>query len=585
MKNYGKIHLGKRENFDGASKPTWIIECEPHVALRLRRLFGRAERERGTIQLLNNEEVCRDLVWFLERYPMEASASDIEALRNHAESYNRRIESYERVLNGDISPRPFQMTLPARPYQAVATELWLRAGGLLVADELGLGKTVVAIAGLSDQRIRPALIVVPTHLQLQWKREIERFIPGVTVHILKKGTPYDVTNDGSNKHQGTLFGRFPDVLISTYHKLDGWADHLAPIISSIVFDEVQELRRTNTHKYHAAEHLAHSVDHRLGLSATPIFNYGGEMYNVMNVLRPDALGSREEFTNEWCAAHMYENKVVVRDPKTFGSYLRDQGLMIRRTRKEVGRDIPALTRVPFSVDADPTALKAIEEGVAELARIILEQGGNPLQKGQAARELDWRLRQATGIGKAPFISEFVKMLLDSEEKIVLFGWHRTVYDIWLSRLKEFNPVLYTGSETPQQKDRAVQKFTKGNSRVMIVSLRSGSGLDGLQYVCKTGVVGELDWSPGVHEQCDGRIARDGQEDPVFMYYGISDEGSDPVVADVLQIKTAQIDGIRRPNAELVEKLQVDPKHIEKLARHYLERTRATGCAAQPRPHH
>jgi hypothetical protein len=117
---------------------------------------------------------------------------------------------------------------------------------------------------------------------------------------------------------------------------------------------------------------------------------------------------------------------------------------------------------------------------------------------------------------------------------------------------------------------AKRAFVAGESKVLILSLRSGAGLDGLQHVCRTVVFGELDWSPGVHEQCVGRVARDGQSDPVAAYYLLADAGSDPIVSDVLGLKRQQADGIRDPNADLVETLQVDDDRIKKLAAAFLE---------------
>jgi hypothetical protein len=85
------------------------------------------------------------------------------------------------------------MALPPRDYQAVVGDLVLRSGALLCADEVGLGKTIEALTMLSDSRALPGLVATMPHLQKQWKDEIERFLPGLRVHILKKGTPYDLT--------------------------------------------------------------------------------------------------------------------------------------------------------------------------------------------------------------------------------------------------------------------------------------------------------------------------------------------------------------------------------------------------------
>jgi SNF2 family DNA or RNA helicase len=522
--------------------------------------------------------VSRDLLWFIGRYPMVLSRSDRLRLGKLARQFDERIQGFALLLGGEIEPRQFDLAIPLRQYQAVASEMWLRAGGLLVADELGLGKTAVAIAGMADPKLRPALVVVPTHLQYQWAAEIERFLPGVNVHVLKKSTPYDMTEPPRRRrrkadNQNELFNErlpFPDVIIGTYYKLSGWADTLAPIINSVVYDEVQDLRHPEAAKTQAARFLSASVDYRIGLSATPIYNYGDEFFEVMEALRPGALGARGEFENEWCRS--WGRKHLIQDTKAFGSFVRESGLMLQRTRTEVGRELPALSRVPHLVDTDTKALDAVEDSVAELCRVILAQGGNPLEKGRAGREIDWKLRQATGIAKAPHVAAFVRMLIEGGEKVVLFGWHREVYSIWLSKLKEFKPLLYTGSESPKQKNDAIELFIKSDQKMrplLIMSLRSGSGVDGLQKVCRTVVYGELDWSPAMHDQGIGRAFRDGQMDPVMAYFLYSNAGSDPVVMDVLQLKKTQADGIMDPDGDLVKRLTIDPLHIQKLAKHYL----------------
>jgi hypothetical protein len=189
---------------------------------------------------------------------------------------------------------------------------------------------------------------------------------------------------------------------------------------------------------------------------------------------------------------------------------------------------------------------------------------------KAAEEMSWVLRQATGLAKAPFVAEFVKMLVESGERVVLYGWHREVYAIWKEKLKDFKPAFYTGTESDVQKYESRRRFLDGETPILIMSLRSGAGLDGLQGKCRTVVFGELDWSPGVHEQCIGRVYRDGQEEPVIAYYLISDQGSDPVVSDVLDLKRQQITGIRDPNAALLEKSDIGSGNMKKLAESFLK---------------
>lgn len=434
--------------------------------------------------------------------------------------------------------------------------------------------TVTAIATLTEPDTRPALVVTLTSLPRQWQREIARFAPELRTTILKKGTPYELTpKRRAPAGQLSLLSpadeqpSLPDVIITNYHKLAGWSDVLAGKVRSIIFDEGHELRRCDSDKYKAAEKIARDCHYRVALTGTPVFNFGIEFFNIMEVLKPGALGTREEFIREWCGQASDQNKIPIKDTRAFGTYVRESGLMIRRTRADIARELPPLQRSVMHVETDEKALDKVSADVAELARIILEKESAWRERGEAARELDVKLRQATGIAKAPYVAEFVKMIVDSGEKAVVFAWHREVHSILSDKLKSCNPVFYTGEESAARKDENFRRFTSGDAQVLVMSLRAGAGLDGLQGHCRNVVFAELDWSPGVHAQCESRIHRDGQSDPVMVYYLVADEGADPIMLDVLGIKKEQVDGVRDPSAEILESAPVDA--VKQLAAGYL----------------
>ena len=546
----------------------WVIRAEPHVIVRIKRVFGKVEKTKpGEVRISATLETARDLEWFSQRYPLEIESR--EWLESQAAEHKRQSERVHAILAGRSNPRPFELALPPREYQKVAAEVALQVQGLLVADEVGLGKTVEGICILTDPATRPALVVTLTHLPRQWEAEIKRFAPSLTTHIVKKGTPYDLTvrqrRRTSTNQLELLPPSFPDVVIINYHKLSGWSDFLAKVpIKTILFDEVQELRHNGTQRYEAAKALADVCEYRVGFSATPIHNLGNEFHSVLDVLRPDSLGTRAEFLREWCVGE--SGKERIKDPRAFGTYVREQGLMIRRTRVEVGRELPPLTKVPHVIEADPKELDKVSDRTAELARLLLSS--NPQVKGdkwRAAEEMSWLVRQATGIAKAPFVAEFVKLLVESKERVLLYGWHHEFYRIVADRLAELNPAVFTGKESVVQKEEAKRRFLAGETPVLMMSLRAGAGLDGLQGSCRTVVFGELDWSPAVHEQAIGRVYRDGQKDPVCAYFLYAESGSDPVVMSALGIKREQLDGVRNPTGNLVEKLQSTEDHVKKLA--------------------
>lgn len=557
-RTYGKVCFQ-----DGGDLPQWRIEAEPQILIVLKNVFPRvAKGVRGEVTILDSDEVCRNIEWFLSRYDLEVPARERRILRERSRRHKDTILRMEEILGRKHRRRAVPLAIPARDYQTQAAELWVARKGLLIGDDLGLGKTVEALAAWAlEPKMLPAVVVcLAGRMPYQWEANIRKFLPQASSHVIEKVKPYELPK---------FMGKAPDILIITYHKLHAWANIIANYVRSVVFDEAQELRRTESAKYEAAKRLAERSRWRLGLSATPIMNYGGEIWNVMDVLAPGLLGTWEEFKREWCSG--WGRSWKLDDPDAFGSYAREQFLLLRRTRLEVGRELPPLTKIPQPVDSDRAPIDGVETAARELAKIIL--AGQDLEQGeamQAAGELDWKLRHATGVAKAPHVADFVRILIENGERVVIFAWHRTVYDILNERLSDYKPANYSGEESVPQKNESFRRFTEKETPIILISLRAGQGLDGFQHGARTVVFAELDWSYGIMEQCIGRVHRDGQKEPVTAYFMVSDKGSDPVVAEALGLKGDQLEGIRNPGRELFQRLQSETGRAESLARHFLK---------------
>jgi hypothetical protein len=548
-------------------KPAWQLKVEPAVAVRAKRIFARARATtRGTVNMLATDETAHDLSWMLLRWPLEpANERSAQALSEAAGRYERREARIGEVLAGTASRDAFTFE-PAktpRDYQRTAVDLLRTSTRLLLTDEVGLGKTFTGLLALAHEDALPAVVIPPTHLPSRWVTELQEAFPALTFEVAKSTKPSAAFERGDR----------PDVLIVPYSRLAGWAQHLRGWAQTVIFDEIQDLRRgTETVKGTAAASIAREARYALGLTATPIYNYGGEVWNLLDILSEGVLGSRDEFLREW-GSTSWSSHIKVGDPAALGSYLREQGLMLGRTRKDVGRELPQTIKVPQFIDADPKALDAVAGDAAAMARLILSDTATRQEKFRAAGDLDWKLREATGIAKAPFVAEFVRLLLESEEKVVLFGWHRAVYDVWNEMLAEYKPIMYTGTESSRQKDAAYDAFVHGDSRILIMSLRSGAGVDGMQLVSRTAVFGELDWSPQVHEQAIGRLRRDGMGDePPVAYFLNSTEGSDPALMEALQIKRNQAEPLVNPDGKLFANAVQDTTRARALAEQILART-------------
>jgi len=578
---YGTVEYVPREGI-GGGRAMFLVRCEPHVSMKLKQVFARVSPQMGTIKIAVTEDTARDLEWFLDRYPMQVAADAARVLAGEARAYDRRRERTREAMLGQVPKMPGRtLALPARSYQEQAAALAFASGALLLADDLGVGKTVAAIRMLAYDGALPAVVVTLTHLTRQWARELARFLPGLRVHIAKKGTPYDMRP----KVRGQHVGEGPEVVVINYHKAAGWSEHLAGWARSVVFDEAQELRRSGTAKYNGCRHMVEHANLVMGLSGTPIYGYGDEWFNVLDALKPGFLGTRDEFLREWCTlvkGQGEDAKYKITNPAAFGGYLYESGLMLRRRRRDVGQELPPCQKIWHEVDHDAAVLEQGEGDAAELARGILGlREVDPLAIRNMSAEFANRMRQATGLAKAPFVADFVRMLVESGEKVALFGWHRSVYDCWRERLKGIEVAWYTGEESPTQKEASFKAFRYGDAQVLVMSLRSGAGLDGLQQVCSVVVLGELDWSPQVMDQCIGRVDRDGQANKVVAYYLTAADGADPTMLEVAGIKRAQLVAVRDPGHAFVEEANLDPDHVRKLAEAFLSKHKVKPGPAGP----
>ncbi|MFM4785445.1 SNF2-related protein [Aeromonas veronii] len=554
---------------------SWVIECEPQVRARLRRVFPKvSSRASEKIWLSATPENSRELDWFLSRYPMNMENETLFQLRMLATKHKEQERAIADLLQGERALPECAMAKAPRDYQREALVQLQILGGLLLADELGLGKTVSAMCPMTIPQNLPAVVVYPASLPNHWPEKLAEFMPGLRVHHVKKTCPYPLIKQPGQR-AADLWDTIPDVILVSYHKLRGWAEVLGEIARYVVFEECQQLRNPDSDIYRACQYLSEKVTEKsglkLGLTGTPIYNYGCEFFHVIQVLLPDSLGSYEEFVREWCDVGSSDRKTRLREPAEFGEYLRRSGIMLRRTRAEVGRELPPLTKIPYEIEMNKAVLHNITSDAVMLAKTIL--AANERYRGerlQASGEFDRLMRQATGVAKAPFVCEFVRLLIESgHQKVVLFGWHREVYNIWLEQLAEFNPVMYTGSESPKQKKASMDAFTNGDSKVIIVSLRAGAGIDGLQYASSTAVFGELDWAYGVMWQCIGRLFRDGQINPVMAYFLLADDGSDPIISEIVGIKRDQLEGVTNLDIVLTERVDVAESQLKEMAKRYL----------------
>ena len=550
---YGTLSYNRRSK-------CWTIKGEPCVTEMAKRLFPGSEKKRSEARFTANRRIIGDVNWLMMRYPLEIAPRDRALWEKSLEKAREHVLSREAAQKLPQRSSPpagtFEGTL--REFQKEGLSFLLANERTLLADEMGLGKTVQALACLAATGDMPALLVVPPHLMRNWESEAQRFLrvngKPPRVCVIKGLKPYELPE--------------ADIYLIHYLLLRGWKKVLPECgFRAVIFDEIQELRHAGTEKYSAASLMAESCERVIGLSGTPIYNRGAEIWNVINILDFHCLGDWESFTREWCDG--YGNHIV-RDPALLGAHLKREGLILRRTKREVLSELPPKRKLVQEIDSDDRVYRELMRPVMEMLGSLRELMPDAKERALLEERISAGERQATGVAKAPFVAAFVRALLDSDEKVLLFAHHHAVMDIYRKELAGYKPVFITGRESAAQKDAAVARFMAGESDLCVISLRSAAGLNLQRASCV--VFGELDWSPAVHSQAEDRAHRMGQQDSILCYYLVAPQGSDRDMQDALGLKVSQfvqLMGDKALDTENVQKAQnAAKKHIESLMRRH-----------------
>lgn len=556
-----------------AKDDAFLIMAGAEVRELAKRVFpGCRTYEEEKIRFPATRRATGDLNWLMQRFPLQVKCPEVFGrLRQQAIEHALRRDSNLTLV---AAKTPLAFRKPLYDFQEVGMTFLTTNGRTLLADDMGLGKSPQGLAAAVKLEAFPLVILTMANNVEQWQEMVGRFVDLPLTGQLVFGDEDDEARGARFCHQ--IHGRRPydlpakHIYILHYGLLADWHGALAELKpKALICDEIQELRHRETRKYEGAVELAQHVQYIWGLSGTPIYNYGDEIWAIANVLEYHCLGDRDSFLREWCDP-MGNGKHMVRKPAALGEYLRREGLLLRRRKSDVRKDLPPKRRVVIPVKHDEECYNAMTASAAELAKRY-DQIRKWSDRGQAKREIETETRRATGVSKAPFVAEYVRGLLEAGERVLLYAHHHEVHDILVRELAAYHPVEISGRQSKKDKKAAKAAFMSGKTNLIQMALRSTAGLDGLQERGTCVVFAELDWSPAVHSQNEDRLHRIGLDTTIaelMCYYLVTDTGMDETIQDALGMKVGQFIGIVGDEATTEEDEilanQAAERHMDKV---------------------
>ena len=427
------------------------------------------------------------------------------------------------------------------------------SGNALLADEMGLGKTVQTLSYVAtEKQTFPVLVVAPLVTLNNWEREISKFMKKKSRNgriIESESSTSTIIRTGKSKDLPVT-----DFYIINYELLYKRLSDLSKLnIRTIVCDEVHNLRSKTTQKYKAVKKLAAlpSLSYRIGLSGTPIFNRGSEIWPIVDILRPGLLGSFKEFCEYFCYVNDKGKAIVLENKRASLRNELQKHVMLRRKKSDVLKELKDKVRYKEVIDADT------DYYFGELGKIwtkLEEEQKNAetaFDKSASYQRAIQSERQIAGVAKLPHVINFVKNIMEIEESVVVFCHHKVIHKLLHDSLEEFSPVSIIGGQSDKFRQDQIDKFQRGESKLMIAGLRAGNvgiNLTRAKYV----IFAELDWSPAIHRQAEDRLHRIGQKNTVFAYYLIGNGTLDDHVANILVDKSYEIDSIMDETADTYE---------------------------------
>ena len=225
-----------------------------------------------------------------------------------------------------------QLDLPIElfPYQEVGVSfIELAKGRALLGDEMGLGKTAQSLAWLTlHPEKKPVIVVCPASMKVTWEREIQKWIPGEDVQVIKDGKDKFIENK--------------NIYIINYDLMKKRRDELIDLKAEVVIlDECTYIKEGRSQRTKATVAVAKKSPHIIALSGTPILNKPIEFYNILHLLNPKSFKSQWKFGQQFCGAFHdgYGWKFSgVTNSDTLNFMLKS--LMIRREKREVLTELP-----------------------------------------------------------------------------------------------------------------------------------------------------------------------------------------------------------------------------------------------------
>ena len=418
--------------------------------------------------------------------------------------------------------------------ETVRRVLRVLRGRVLLADEVGLGKTIEAMMVLREYQLRGmarrVLILVPAPLLRQWVAELGA----------KAGIEPRSTDDAQLRLDAGEFWRGDGVVVASL-SLARSARHVAAVQAQpwdlVIVDEAHHVKNRVTAGWKLIDGLRSRF--LLLLTATPIETDLEELYSLVTLIKPGQFATPAAFRRQFVAA---KEPTSPKNRERLRELLSE--VMVRNTRAQSGLKLPP--RFVTTVAVEPAAEeRALYDRIVELLRahaadaaarrasslLLLEAGSSPaavrvtVEKMRLGREQATPFRDdlariaklARGVVATRKGQALLDLVRGRPDQVLIFSRYRHTVQYINEVLAAGNVphVEFHGGLNSGEKQAAIEMFRSGRAKAMVATDVGGEGQN--LHFCHVLVNFDLPWNPMLLEQRIGRLHRFGQTEEVTVY--------------------------------------------------------------------
>ncbi|MFV0391124.1 MAG: DEAD/DEAH box helicase [Paludibacteraceae bacterium] len=477
-----------------------------------------------------------------------------EEVTAFAERYNFKFSNRTATTDADIVytiPELPELTtqlnlatgITPYPYQEKGIARGLELKRFLNGDKPGLGKTLQAIATVHTANAYPCLVICPSTLKENWKREFKKFTGKDRSLILEnanKRTYPQFYDAGLVDNFIVNFESLKKYFVAELTNNEGQRLTLRHIkfkpeiqmFKSIIIDESHRCKNGSAQQTKFAMGIASGKEYVILLSGTPVINKPKDLVAQLHIMgRLPDFGGYKGFVDRYCAG--FKEASNLREL----NYKLNTTCFFQREKQDVLKDLPA--KVRQTVICEISNRKEYIDAENDLIRYLHEykQASDEKIAKSMRGEVMVRiniLRQISARGKVNEVADFVNDLLEADEKVILFV---NLHEVGNELRKHFpKAVSVTGLDSREDRQKAVDSFqTNPDVKLIICSIKA-AGV-GLTLTASSNVTFvEFPWTYADCEQCEDRAHRIGQKDSVTAYYFLGRNTIDEKIYQIIQTK-------------------------------------------------